>query len=334
VRPLKEHILRTAYGTASKLLYGNSVHADWAWEKMQRFSSCLTLAGNLACFYLRRPRIYRLISLVVEPVFGCNLKCKTCWGTLDLAGRRPHLMTWDVFRKAVDQTPAYVETITFSLLGETLLHPRLHEMIDYTAEHGKRAILFTNGTLLDGERLDRLARSKLAVLNVSVEVDDEAAREIRGTDQRLIRRNVEAFLAVKAPQTEVKLSLVAHAGNVQRLDHVWDYWGDLVEHIKVSPMTSYSGQGPPSLCMEPWRGNLNVFTSGQVSPCCVDCWPSLVIGNLNVQSLDEIIRGRPYRDLLTRFLAGEAPPTCGRCTEFSDPRIPLRMPRQAVARRP
>ena len=329
---LREYILRGAFRVASRRVYGNDRHADWAYEKMQRPRTCLSLAMNLAYYTLRKPRIHRIISLVLEPVFGCNLRCKTCWGALDLAGRRPRLMPWDLFRKAADQTPDYVETITFSLLGETLLHPQLPEMIDYAADRGKRAILFTNGTLLTDDLLTRIARSKLSVLNVSVDVDDETAREVRGTDQGAIRRNVERFIAAKRPETDVKLSLVVHAGNVERLDGVPQMWDGLVEHVKISSMISFDGEYSPHLCMEPWRGNLNVFTSGQVSPCCVDCWAALTIGNLNDQDLDEIIRGPAYRELLARFLDGDPPESCCRCTEYADPRIPVRAPRQPLAR--
>jgi len=242
-------------------------------------------------------------------------------------------MPWELFRKAVDQTPGYVETITLSLIGEPLLHPQIHEMIDYIAERGKRAILFTNGTLLGGERLVRIARSRLSVLNVSVEVDDQTAREIRGADQQVIRRHVEEFVAAKRSETEVKLSVVAHRGNVDRLDRLRQDWGDLIGHIKVSPVMSFKGDTPPGQCMEPWRGNLNVFTNGKVSPCCIDWGASLIIGDLNEQNLDEIIQGPAYRELLSRFLAGKSPAFCRTCEEFTDPRVPLRMPRREVVRR-
>ena len=125
-----EPVLRLAYRLASRLLYRSGAHADWAYEKMQRPGTIFALAMNLAYFYLERPRIHRIISVMVEPVFGCNLRCSTCWGVLEFEGRRPPLMDWDLFRKVVDQTPEYVETLTFSLMGEPLLHPRLHEMID------------------------------------------------------------------------------------------------------------------------------------------------------------------------------------------------------------
>lgn len=329
---ISEHILRGSFRLASKILYGSDMHVDWAYERMQRFGTCASLAGNLALFYSGRPRIYRIISVVIEPVFGCNLRCKTCWGTLPLEGLRPHLMPWDLYRKVIDQIPGYVETVTFSLLGEPLLHPQLPEMIDYAADSGKRPILFTNGTLLKDERLAAIAQTKLAVLNVSVEVDQAEGRRVRGIDQAQIRENVRAFAEATNGKVQVKLSLTAHEGNVTKVGQVADDWGELITGMKVSPMISFNGTMQPRLCMEPWRGNINVFTNGVVSPCCVDCWSSLKIGNVNEQRLEEILHGQAYRDLLARFLAGSVPDTCARCTEFVDPRIPKRAPRRAIGK--
>ena len=323
---LEERLLRFSFRVASRILYGSGAHADWAYEKMHRLRTCRALAMNLAYFYLRIPKIHRIVTVMVEPVFGCNLRCKTCWGVLDLEGRRPYLMEWDLFCKFVDQIPDSVESITFSLMGEPLLHPRLHEMIDYAADRGLRTVLFTNGTLLEGDNIARIVNSSLAILNVSIEADAKNAHDMRGIDLDVLRNNIEAFIAAKRPETEVKLSLVAHPGNIELVPKVADQWRDLVEHIKISPQLGLvETPGPPPLCMEPWRGNLNFYTNGAVSPCCCDWYTELTIGNMRSQDLSEIIHGEAYRDLLRGFLAGNVPEVCTRCKEFTMEDVPLRL---------
>jgi len=332
---LTERALRAALWLASWAIYHNGIHADWAYEKMQRPRTWLTLAANLANYFSRRPRVHRMFGVVVEPVFGCNLRCQGCWGAYALAGRRPTHMPWRLFEEVVDQTPSYVETITFSLMGEPLMHPRLHEMIAFAADRGFRTIVFTNGTLLTGDALIRIAQSPLAVLNVSVEPDAESSHEFRGVDLAAVRRNVDAFLAAKRSETQVKLSLVAHSGNYERLGRVWEQWAGVVRHVKISPRmgTNFEAGGPGPLCMEPWRGNLNVFTNGDVSPCCFDYFAELAIGNLYRQTLEEIVQGEAYRDLMAGLLAGQAPQRCVQCTEWKAEGVPLRAPKRP-ARRP
>jgi organic radical activating enzyme len=311
---------------ASRILYGSEIHSDWAYEKMQRPATVLTVAMNFSFYLLGVPRIRRVFSVVVEPVLGCNLRCATCWAaSWGLEQEKPRLMSWELYRKIVDQLPAYVETITLSLGGEPLLHPRIQEMIDYGADSGKRMVLFTNGTLLTGERLRQIAASRLAVLNVSGETDSDLAREIRGTDQDAVRANVERFLAAKRPDTEVKLSLVLHERNVDRLGNVQREWGRLVTHVKVSPSVRRDPAHSTRVCVEPWRGNLNILSNGLATPCCFDIGGSLAVGDFNRQTFDQIAYGAAYRELLRRFLAGNPPSRCGQCSEFQAVGVPTRL---------
>lgn len=322
----RERLLRSGYTLASRILYKSGAHSDWAYEKMQRPATCIALALNFAAFYCRVPRIYRLTSVMVEPVCGCNLRCAMCWGRLELEGRRPRLMEWELFRGLVDQIPRHVETITFSLFGEPLLHPRLRDMIDYAAAAGFRTILATNGTMLKGELLGHLAHADLDVLSVSFETDADIARQERGIDLDVIRGNIEAFIAAKRPATEVKLYFVAREGAQDQIARVMEGWKDLVTHFKVSPYVGMTDEpGPLPVCIEPWRGNMNVFTNGNVSPCCFDWYNDMCIGNLYHQDFATIIHGEAYRALLGRFLDGRAPKRCAYCKEFDVENVPLRI---------
>ncbi len=324
--PFRERLLRTGFTLASHLLYRGGEHSDWAYEKMQRPATCLALALNYAAFYARVPRIYRLTSVMVEPVFGCNLRCKMCWGSLGFEGRRPRLMEWDIFRKLVDQIPSYVETVTFSLFGEPLLHPRLHEMIDYAADHGFRTILATNGTLLEGDNLARIAGARLNVISFSFETDADVARATRGIDLDTIRRNMEAFDKARRPDTEIKLYFVAREGNRAEIERVRVELQGLAKHIKVSPYVGWSEEALPlPVCIEPWRGNVNVFTNGNVSPCCFDWYNDMCIGNLYEQDFGAIVASDRYRALLRRILDGKAPPRCTHCKEYDMEGVPLRI---------
>lgn len=326
---LDRRILRRAFGAASYVFMGDSSQADWIYEKMHYPRTCGVLAMNVLYYFLRRPRIHGIISLIVEPVSECNLRCAYCWGEMGhkLEGIRPKKMTWDLFRKAIDETPASVETVALGGQGEPMLHPRLADMVDYIADHGMRAILYTNGTLLKDERLARLAKTKLSVLNLSIEPDAETCREFRGIDLAAIKENVRQFNAVKRPEAEVKLSMVAHPGNVDKLSSVWDEWDGLVKEVKISPRFGDQGSAASVLCMEPWRGSLYVMTNGNVTPCCFDCFEDLVVGNVAEQTLDEMVHGTAFRGLLARFFKGDAPARCRTCTQFRAPRIPLRAPK-------
>lgn len=331
----REWLLRTGYSLASRVVYRGGEHSDWAYEKMQRPATCLALALNYAAYYGRVPRLCRLTSIMIEPVFGCNLRCAMCWGSLNFEGRRPRFMEWDLYARLVDQIPAYVETVTFSLFGEPLLHPQLPEMIEYAAARGFRTSLATNGTLLKDERLARLACTPLNVLNVSFETDADTAREMRGIELGTIRRHVEAFIAAKRPQTEVKLYFIARNDNHGQIARAIAEWKGVVQHVKISPYVGMvNPAGPLPVCIEPWRGNMNIFTNGNVSPCCFDWYNDMCIGNLHEQDFDVIIHGDAYRGLLRRILDGRAPDRCAHCKEFDVDGVPLRIRKRFPKRLP
>jgi hypothetical protein len=317
----------------SFVLFGNTTEANWIYEKIQRPASYFLVAANLLNWQLRRPRVRGVVALMVEPVLGCNLQCTYCPWTLArarLEGTRPRLMTWDTFRTTIDSAPGTVETVQLCGVGEPTLHPRLCDMIEYIADSGRRPSLFTNATLLRGDLLVNLARTRLAVLNVSVEPDALTFRQYRGVEEQAIRSTVERFVAAKSAITEVKVRVTAHAGNQDRLPAAWDAWRGLAQDIKVVPQFTMGGSHAGFTCMEPWRGNLMVFTDGTVSPCAIDCFQDLLIGAVPEQPLDQIFHGRPYRELLARLASGAAPPRCRCCPEARAAGLPVLIPRIAA----
>ncbi len=333
----RARVLRPLFWAASRALYGNGTYADWAHEKIQRFSTCGYLAANLASYHLGMRFLPTVFSVVVEPVFGCNLRCRSCWGNgeLKFEGIRPTLMDWDLYAKLVPGLPRSVETVTFSLAGEPLLHPGIHDMIALAAAHGFRTVLFTNGTLLKGEKRRQLCQSPLSVLNVSVEPSQQDADHYRcGSSLAEIRENVACFAAGKRPETAVKLSLVAHGGKPVDVGRIRGEWAGVADAVKVSPEMAIlpreacgAGGRVPD-CMELYRGNLNVFTNGDVSPCCFDCYGDLAIGNLNHSGFAEIARGEAFRALVARFKAGNAPARCRVCGERRSARAGVRAPKK------
>lgn len=321
-------LLRASFARLSRLFFGTADHADWMFEKIQRPSSIVLTAKNLYFYWRRIPKIAGLTAVVVEPVYGCNLRCKTCWGSMVDPAERPFLMDWDTFQRVMDHLPATVETVTFSMAGEPLLHENLGRMIDYACGKDVRVILATNGTLLTGECLEMVARSRLSVVNVSVETDPETAREVRGIDLVQVRENIRQLVARKPAGMEVKIALVAHEGNADKIPEVRRLWAGVVENIKVSPAFKFKADGNRRACMELWRGNVNVLTDGTVMPCCVSIFSgqpgALAVGNVKEQTIEEMVRGKAYWRLLELSIKGNAPGPCGLCAEFRSPAIPRR----------
>lgn len=316
---------------ASVVFYGNSRNADWIYEKMNRPVTYLHQTLNVLFYAARKPKVHRIISLVVEPVFGCNLRCSYCWHSIthyfEYKSKRPRLMPLALFRQIVDQAPSSVESIAFALIGEPLLHPDIHTMIAYAASKGLRTVLYTNGTLLSGSAMTRIAQSGLDVMVVSVEPDEANALKHRGVSLEKIKMNIAAFHAIKPDSLDIKLSVVVHKDNMASIPVLDAMWQGLTPHVKLSPLIRYNGTGAKGHCLEPWRGSLSILTSGDVSPCCISAgYRPIVVGNLKVQRMASILNGPEFKTLLHDLIQGKRPDICHRCRTFKGKHIPLRVP--------
>ena len=111
------------------------------------------------------------LKVQIQTVSRCNARCFMCpWP--ETARTQPQgTMPEPLFRHIVAQLPGQgVERVSLFLMNEPLLDARLETRTAYLKEvvPDTRAVLFTNGLLLTGERAEALAGSGLDEINVSV----------------------------------------------------------------------------------------------------------------------------------------------------------------------
>lgn len=337
-RPAVERFLKAACTVASVLFYRDRRHADWLYEKMNKPSTYLYQIMNVAYFVTGRPRLFRVISLVIEPVYGCNLRCSYCWHSIthyfEHKSKRPRFMPLEIFKHAVDQAPPSVESVAFALIGEPLLHPDIHTMIAYARSKGLRTVLYTNGTLLSGNVRDRIAGSGLDVLVISVEPDPGNSLKHRGVKLETIKTKIDGFINIKPESMEVKLSVVVHQDNIYAIADLERQYQGVISHIKLSPMITYNGTRTNTRCIEPWRGSLGILTNGDVTPCCVSAgYHPITVGNLKNQHLELIACGPLMTACLNDLTKNRRPDVCHRCRAYQRKDIPLRVPTLSVSTR-
>lgn len=68
-------------------------------------------------------------------------------------------------------------------------------------------------------------------------------------------------------------------------------------------------------CAMPWV-HFHVTQNGNVTPCCQAPWgDDAKLGNINDASIQEIWKGKPFKEFRKQMLKGEPHPTCSRCHE-------------------
>lgn len=104
-------------------------------------------------------------------------------------------MSFKSFAKILDQLP-FIREVELTGLGEPLLHKELFRMIEYAKKKKIRTVVTTNATLLNEKNIERVLKSGLNVMHVSIDsADPETFKSIRvGTTLEKVTMNLKNLI--------------------------------------------------------------------------------------------------------------------------------------------
>ena len=107
----------------------------------------------------------------VEVTSACNLRCPFCATTYRDKDIAKGFMSFEVLKKIIDEGAGKgLYGVKFNIRGEPLLHPQIHEFVQYAKQQGLVDIYFnTNAMLLTEEMGRKLIDAGLDRLSVSFE---------------------------------------------------------------------------------------------------------------------------------------------------------------------
>ncbi len=159
-----------------------------------------------------RPRVMPELprQLYIEVTNHCNSLCVSCPLTYDhfLPYEPKHHLSWEDFRRIVDQAPV-IERAILHGIGEPLLNRELPRFVAHLKGRGAHVLFNSNGVLLDERRGAALVDAGLDELRVSLDaVTPELYAHLRGIDQlpRIVR-NLRAFVARHGGRKSPRVSL-------------------------------------------------------------------------------------------------------------------------------
>jgi len=114
---------------------------------------------------------------------GCNLRCRHCWIAPKYQTEEntyPSLKL-DLFRSIVEQAKPLGLTTVKLTGGEPLLHPQVHEILEFIQTEDLRLIVETNGVLCTPELARKMAACKNPFVSVSLDgANPETHEWVRG----------------------------------------------------------------------------------------------------------------------------------------------------------
>lgn len=172
---------------------------------------------------------------------ACNLSCDHCYASAT-AGPAPDELSLAEAEKLVDQLIEFKAPVVLFSGGEPLMHPHIFKLIKRAVDGGRRAVLSTNGLLIDQGVAARLKDLGLSYVGVSLDglapVHDEFRRLPGAFD-----RTVKAMAIAREAGLKVGLRFTLNRSNVEDLPAIFD----LMEREGIARVCFYhlvvSGRG-------------------------------------------------------------------------------------------
>jgi radical SAM protein with 4Fe4S-binding SPASM domain len=253
--------------------------------------------------------------------------------------REVGFMDMELFQKIIDEVSGFSEPVRAKEIelfhfGESLLHPRIHEMAGYASGSGLNITLSVNAPELTPQILDALVSSGPCRIIISFDgYDEKSYREIRGKAANFEKaaRNLEyaaSLVRSGLKGTKISVRIIRLNKNNSRIEDFRRNWESLGLPVEVreffpwtekelSPLGVVQKYPPFMPCPFPWQ-YLVVQWDGTVVPCCRDYNGVNPMGNVRVSSLKEIWNSTRYADFRAQHLAGQyaGNELCGNCMEI------------------
>lgn len=172
---------------------------------------------------------------------ACNLSCRHCYASAS-KGPAPDELTLAEGRRLMDHLVEYRAPVVLFSGGEPLMHPHLFELIGRAVKGGRRAVLSSNGLMINKDTAARLRDLGLSYVGVSLDGLASAHDEFRRLPGAF-ERTVKAMAIAREAGLKVGLRFTLSRRNAGDLAGIFD----LIEREGIPRVCFYhlvgSGRG-------------------------------------------------------------------------------------------
>ena len=249
------------------------------------------------------------------------------------------MMQLALFRHLIDEA-ADIDGISLYLHvgGESLLHPRLNEMLEYAM--GKRnrfsAVgFFTNGMLFNEKVAETVVRSGLDWVTFSLDGVGEVTERIRrGSNYATLKRNIQQLIQLRGaklkPRVGINTTITTQSDS--ELRDIWKEWTEKVDQVSFYPQLnddfSISNLARAQRFDLGWRIEqpcampltmLCIFWNGDVTYCCHNLKGKYLLSNVRKADLMKIWRSKEMQEIRKGILSGTPFPEtlCEKCGKYN-----------------
>jgi len=261
----------------------------------------------------------------IEPTNACFMDCIMC--PHRIMKRKIDFMDMNLFKKIINQAK-WNNTLWMNNLGESLMHPKIAEMVRYVANKGIKAKIAVNPNLLTEKMCNDLIDAGIHTLLITIDgVDDKTYKYYRGknADFKDAVKKVDGLLRIKKQRkSDLKIiicmiKMKKNKHQAEQFKKIWNKPG--VNSVNIGEFTTWSGCDKDIIelgdedtlskrfikkkkhCSEPWLGII-ATAAGNAIPCCYDYDEQYIIGDLKKDSLKKIFNNKRMITLRRQIRTG------------------------------
>jgi len=292
----------------------------------------------------RRAMVYGMpLSIGTELTNICNLRCPECSSGSGQMKRGKGFMDIELFNKVMSELQPYLYYINLYFQGEPMLHPLFFSFIQNS--RNTKTVISTNGHFLSEENAEKIARSGLSKLIISLDGIDQdiySAYRINGSINTVLDgiKNVADAKKKFNSSLKIEIQFLVNRLNENQIPQIRQLANKLKSSLKLKSMQIISKENIvqwlplnerfrrykikdgkyavknslPDRCARLWF-NPVITWDGKVIPCCFDKDAKYVMGDLNRESFREIWNGPKYR-MFRKIIVSDrnAVEICRNCT--------------------
>ncbi len=293
------------------------------------------------------------ISISIEPTTSCNLRCPECPSGLRSFTRPTGMLTFEIFKKAIDELKHDLLYLILYFQGEPYLNRSFFEFVNYASKQNIYTSTSTNAHYLDDVNSRKTVESGLDRLIISIDgatqetyeqyrVGGSLTKVIDGT-KNIVKWKKELnsktpqlvfqFLVVKPNEHQV--AEVKKLANELGVDKVAFKTAQIYDYQNGSPLIPENekfsryrkkNNGHYSIknkllnqCWKMWHSCVMTW-DGKITPCCFDKDASHQFGNITDASFSEIWKNQKYSQFRRAILKSRKEiDICQNCTEGTTP---------------
>lgn len=336
--------------SASLLIRSNAARCAWANNVLKEFS--YTHAGLRS---LAHPQVFEIETTNACP-YTCIMCPRTHSMTRPIGHMDIGLFRDIVDQTRPEWQMDHVRakpTMRLLHYGEPMVYTHFAESVDHCHRRGFSVYISTNPSVWTDRRIEETLGTAVDELWVMVDgMDDATSMAIRGKAagfergehniRELARRKVHRGLSLP----KITIAMIRQPKNAHQWEHFEAYWQgiDGIDAVYLAHFSTFDGgvkeinavarefaqsnaaqsqqmakqrtlsQFP---CYYPWH-SISITWDGKVVPCCRDFDASMILGDLNRQSIAQVWNGPRMQDIRRRFIHGRSiGRPCETCEEAS-----------------